>query len=142
MSITARSRSRYQVEIQAGNHQFISDEPTSIGGDDAGPSPFDLLLASLASCTIITLQMYAGRKQWPLDGVEVQLNIRSDEQVAPDGKKHRSSVIEMDLSYSGPLSMEQIERLNDIATRCPIHRTLTGDVKILAKSAGATAVYP
>ena len=141
MSITARSRSRYQVEIQAGNHQFISDEPAGVG-DDAGPNPFDLLLSSLASCTIITLQMYAGRKQWPLEGVEVKLDIRSVEELAPDGNKHRSSVIEMDLSFDGPLSMEQVERLNEISTRCPIHRTLTGEVKILAKSAGATAVYP
>ena len=141
MSITARSRTRYQVEIQAGNHQFISDEPLGVG-DDAGPSPFDLLLSSLASCTIITLQMYAGRKQWPLEGVDLRLDIQSVEEVAPDGNKHRSSVIEMDLSFSGNLTQEQIQRLNEIATRCPVHRTLTGDVKILARAAGAAAVFP
>lgn len=130
MAITARSVKGYQVEIDAGNHTFISDEPLGLG-EDAGPCPFDLLLASLASCTVITLNMYARRKNWPLEGVEVSMDIRSSEIQAPDGGKARSSIIDSRLTFRGPLSVEQIQRLEEIAHRCPVHRTLKGDIKIL-----------
>lgn len=132
MSVQARSLKNYQVEIQAGNHRLISDEPIGVG-DDAGPNPFDLLLSGLASCTVITLQMYARRKGWPLEGVSMTADLRSAEQIAEDGSKHRSSVIEMDLSFQGDLSPEQIRRLEEIALRCPVHRTLTGDIQIFAR---------
>jgi putative redox protein len=133
MVVTARSLQKYQVEIKAGNHQFISDEPLGIG-DDKGPNPFDLLLAGLASCTIITLRMYAERKQWPLDGVEMRLEMHSVDAVGKDGKKARNSQIETHLTFSGDLSPEQIERLEDIASRCPVHRTLSGEIVITTES--------
>jgi len=129
MTVTARSLKNYQVEIDAGSHHFISDEPAGIG-DDAGPSPFDLLLSGLASCTIITLQMYARRKNWPLEKVEAELDIRSAELRDVDGIKRRSSHIHISLTFHGPLSTEQISRLSDISTRCPVHLTLMGDIKI------------
>jgi putative redox protein len=129
MGITARSLRNYQVEITAGNHQLVSDEPVGIG-DDAGPNPFDLMLAGLASCTIITLQMYARRKKWPLEGVEMGLDMTSTERRGPGGARERSSVIEMELTFQGPLSEAQIRRLEEIATRCPVHRTLSGDIQI------------
>lgn len=129
MTITARSLKNYQVEIDTGSHQFISDEPEGIG-DGAGPSPFDLLLSGLASCTIITLQMYARRKNWPLEKVEAALNFRSAEQRDDDGNKQRSSHIHIKMTFFGPLTSEQIRRLEDISTRCPVHLTLLGDIKI------------
>lgn len=132
MTITARSLSNYQVEITADRHQFISDEPVNIGGDDAGPSPFDLLLASLASCIIITLQMYSKRKEWPLEQVEISLDIRVSESRSPDGTRLNTSIIEPQLTLHGPLTSEQMRRLEDIANRCPVSRTLEGDVKVLA----------
>src|SRR5574338_1616845 len=103
MSITARSLKNYQVEITTGSlHTFISDEPPAMGGDDAGPSPFDLLLAGLASCTIITLHMYARRKNWPLERVDMQASLRAVETTV-DGVRLRSSVIDTRLSFHGPL---------------------------------------
>lgn len=127
--ITARSLKNYQVEIEAGSHHFTSDEPAGIG-DDAGPSPFDLLLSGLASCTIITLQMYARRKNWPLEKVEARLDFHTAESRDADGGKHRTSNIHIKMTFYGPLSIDQIRRLEDISTRCPVHLTLLGDIKI------------
>lgn len=129
--ISAHSRSKYQVDIQAGNHHFISDEPAGIG-DDAGPSPFDLLLSGLASCTIITLHMYANRKNWPLEKVDMEASIRSVE-TQTDGNKTRNSVIDTQLTFHGPLTTEQLVRLGEIASRCPVHRTLKGEIQILTR---------
>jgi putative redox protein len=134
MTITARSIKNYQVEITAGNHQFLSDEPLGIG-DDAGPNPFELLLAGLASCTIITLQMYAQRKNWPLEQVEMSLDMRSVENLNSEGIKTRSTLIDCRLKLQGDLNQEQIQRLTDIASRCPVHRTLSGDIAITTRLA-------
>jgi putative redox protein len=131
--IFAQSRSKYQVDIQAGNHRFVSDEPAGIG-DDAGPSPFDLVLSGLVSCTIITLHMYANRKNWPLERVGMEASIRSMENQTGDGKT-RSSVIDTQLTFHGPLTTEQIIRLGEIASRCPVHRTLKGEIQIQTRVA-------
>ncbi len=133
MRIEARSKTGYQVEIEAGRHQFIADEPAGIG-DDAGPGPYDLLLSALAACKIMTVQMYARRKGWPLEGVEAWLN--SDKIHARDCEDCESDpdsqvdLIEAELSFQGDLTVEQIERLGEIADRCPLHRTLTSETKV------------
>jgi putative redox protein len=129
MTVTARSIKNYQVEISSGRHRFLSDEPIGIG-DDTGPDPFDLLLGGLASCTVITLLMYAKRKNWPLEQVEISLDMRAVETVGEDGIKKRSSIIDTRLKLHGPLTTEQTSRLMDIASRCPVHRTLSGDIEI------------
>ena len=129
MPISARSLENYQVEIQTGTHTFISDEPVGIG-DGAGPEPFQLLLSALGSCTIITLQMYARRKQWPLEGVEADLDIASVQVVNSDGSKTRKSQILINLTVHGSLTPEQISRIEEIAARCPVHRTLLGNMSI------------
>jgi putative redox protein len=139
MTITARSIKNYQVEITAGNHQFLSDEPLGIG-DDAGPNPFELLLAGLASCTIITLQMYAQRKNWPLEQVEMSLDMRSVENLNSEGIKTRSTLIDCRLNLQGELTQEQIQRLTDIASRCPVHRTLSGEIEITTRLADLKTV--
>lgn len=127
MSITAHSLSNYQVHIDDGRHPFISDEPIGVG-DDAGPSPFDLLLSSLASCTIITLHMYARRKNWPLERVDMNLALAAPEP--PIGSKDQITTILTRLTFHGDLTEEQIRRLEQIATHCPVHKALRGDIQI------------
>lgn len=133
MAVIVRSLKNYQVQIFAGQHSFISDEPAEIG-DDAGPDPYTLLLASLGACTVITLQMYARRKQWPLEQVEVALSTyrihARDCEDCISRDDARVDIIETQLSISGPLDDEQRARLAEIAERCPVHRSLTGEIKI------------
>lgn len=111
----------YAVSIKARHHALISDEPAAIGGKDAGPAPFDLLLSGLGACTAITLRMYAKRKEWPLEGVDVDLRYLKTGDVAR---------IERFLSLKGPLSDEQKARLADIAERTPVTLAIKGGVPI------------
>jgi putative redox protein len=133
MAITARTITGYQVEISDGKHTIISDEPVPIGTDE-GMGPVDLLLAALASCVVITLHMYAGRKKWPLERVDVKLTVTvllakdcPDCNSPPDEKV---TVIQKQLTYTGDLNCEQKERLTEISDRCPVHRMLEREFKI------------
>ncbi len=139
MSITAHTIQNYQVEITNGRHTFISDEPVSAGGDDAGPNPYDLLLGALASCTVITLHMYAQRKEWDLRRVHVRLDHR---KVAADDcdecettGRAKVDIINLDIGFEGDLGDEQRERLLEIAERCPVHRTLLSENVIRVRQA-------
>lgn len=138
MTITARSLENYQVEITNGRHTFVSDEPVSVGGDDAGPSPYDLLLSSLASCTIITLHMYAERKEWPLESVHLTLDYekvraRECDDCESEGNAN-VDIVTVQITFQGDLTSEQLARLKEIAQRCPVHRTLTSETKIRMES--------
>jgi putative redox protein len=106
-----QAAARYSVNIRAGHHDLVGDEPQSAGGGDKGPSPFGLVLAGLAACTAITLRMYAERKNWPLSGLALEL------QYFRDGKSFR---IERVLHVEGDLDGEQRARLADIAERTPV----------------------
>jgi len=123
----------YGQEIHAGPHRLSADEPTSLGGHDSGPSPYDMLLAALGACTSMTLRMYADRKGWPLERVAVTLRHRKiyakdcEECVSKHG---RVDVIERDIAIEGPLDDEQRTRLMEIADRCPVHPTLRGETII------------
>lgn len=112
---------RYAVSIRTGNHQLVADEPQKLGGGDAGPAPYDLLLASLGACTAITLKMYAERKQWPLAEAKVALHYLVE---------NGAGRIERVLTLDGPLDADQRARLADIAERTPVTLTLKSGLAI------------
>jgi putative redox protein len=116
----------YQQTVRIGKHTLVADEPISMGGNDAGPEPFDFLLASLGACTAITLRMYAERKQLPLTGVRVEL---LHEKVASE-KHGKVDRIVRTIILDGGLTPEQRTRLLAIANKCPIYRTLQSDLRI------------
>ncbi|WP_235298275.1 bifunctional alpha/beta hydrolase/OsmC family protein [Portibacter marinus] len=121
----------FTTEIMAGNHGLVADEPEDIGGNDFGPSPYELLNASLGACTAMTLQMYARRKKWPLDTVKVHLSFdrRYIEDCAScEDPKSKISHFDVCINLEGNLSQEQRERLLEIANKCPVHRTLDEEV--------------
>lgn len=123
-SAVARRRQGYEHELEVREHRLIADEPQDRGGTDAGPKPTELLAAALASCTAITIEMYADRKGWELGQVEVSADYTPGTPDAPPR-------FEVRISIPADLSEEQRERILVIAGKCPVHRTLTAqDVKI------------
>lgn len=110
---------RYQQEVLVGEQHLLADEPVAVGGADAGPSPFEFLMAGLGACTSMTIRMYAERKQMPLTRVSVELRHNKTEV---DGKL--LDRIEREITLEGRLSPEERERLLEIANRCPVHRAL------------------
>ena len=135
--------SGFRVEIEAGAHAFVADEPLEAGGTDDGPTPYDLILAALGACTAMTLRMYADRKQWPLESVTVHLHHgrshAADEQQC-ENRPMRLDQIERTLEILGPLTDEQRVRLAEIAERCPVHRTLDAGVRITTRLSASGAV--
>jgi putative redox protein len=128
----------FAQEIIAGPHQLVCDEPTSVGGTDRGPTPYDLLLAGLGSCTSMTIAMYARRKQWPLERVTVRLRhsrIHAEDCADCETRAGTIGLIERDIELEGVLDEEQRTRLLEIANRCPVHMTLTTQMHITTKLA-------
>jgi putative redox protein len=124
----------FTTEISAGDHVFLADEPEDVGGNNMGPTPYQLLNASLGSCTAMTLKMYAERKSWPLEKVTVSLRnskMHVEDSSHPEAKKSKVEVFNRRILLEGDLDQEQRERLLEIANKCPVHRTLTeSDVKV------------
>ena len=129
------ARDHYATRLLTRDHTLTADEPTAAGGRDRGPTPSDLLLAALASCTAITLRMYADRKGWPLDSARV--TVRYGEAGEGEGAAGRDAdtILDRRLELVGDLDDEQRDRLIEIARKCPIHRTLTGEVKVHTRAA-------
>lgn len=119
-AVAVIGKDRYRTEIDLGRHALTADEPPSHGGNDAGPAPYDLLLASLGACTAITLRMYAERKEWPLDRLEVRLRLRG---------MPGALMIERVLAAEG-VDAEQAARLAEIAEKTPVTLTLKGGIPI------------
>ncbi len=124
----------FKTTLTAGNHEIIADEPGNVeGGTDQGPDPYDLLLMSLGSCTVMTVKMYARRKDWAVEDIYLELRHNKDHAKdcadcdEPDSKIDR---IEKELIIKGDLSQEQRDKLLDISKKCPVHRTLLEDMEI------------
>ena len=133
----------YANEVRAGTHVLHADEPSTHGGSDTGPSPYEYLLAGLGACTSMTLRMYANRKGWPLERVAVRLHhakIHAEDCADCETQTGRVDRIDRELEIDGPLAADQRQRLLEIADRCPVHRTLTSEnvivTKLLERSAG------
>jgi putative redox protein len=126
--VSVSSKEKLQVQVSAGGHSLVADEPPD-AGDDAGPSPYDLLLSALGSCIVMTLLLYTRRKKWPLQSVEVDLDhdrvyVEDAESKERSGDSLDRFVVEIRLF--GDLTEEQRQRLAYIAGRCPVRRTLAG----------------
>ena len=128
----------FQQAIIAGKHHFVADEPVSAGGGDAGPDPYDYLLASLGVCTSMTVGFYARRNKWPLENVTVSLwhsRIHAkdcEECQTKDGMLDR---IDVEVELTGSLTAEQHAKLMDVAAKCPVHKTLTSEINVRLRSA-------
>ncbi len=124
----------YKTTLTAEPHELIADEPERVeGGTDQGPDPYDYLLMALGSCTVITVKMYARRKEWPVEDIYLELthNKSHDEDCRNcEEKESRIDVIGKELIVEGELTDEQLDRLLDISKKCPVHRTLLGDIRI------------
>jgi putative redox protein len=125
------SREGLQQEIWAGGHTLFADEPVDAGGQDGGPNPYELLLGALGACTSMTLLLYARRKGWDLQHVEVRL--RHDRIYAQDcakceTKDGRIDHIAKEIVVAGELDDVQLQRLGEIAARCPVNQTLTHEI--------------
>ncbi len=133
--VTVRSLANLQNEVRYGpGHSLIADEPVQAGGEDAGPDPYTLLLAALGSCVSMTLMLYARRKGWPLEEVTVTLRQKrihardcAECERTTDGYVHE---IQRRVTVAGQLSDEQRSRLQEIAHKCPVHKTLTSEIVI------------
>jgi uncharacterized OsmC-like protein len=127
------SAAGFEQEIHAGRHRLKADEPVAAGGTDAGPTPYDLLLAALGACTSMTVALYARRKSWPLEAVTVRLRhgrIYATDCANCETKEGMIDRIERDLEFAGPLTAEQRSKLVEIAEKCPVHRTLVSEIDI------------
>jgi len=131
--IVVRSQAGLTQRIDVRGHQLMADEPKDQGGNDAGPNPYELLLSALGSCTAITVRMYAQRKGWPLESIEVALQherIHAEDCAECDTNQGFLDKITKSSSLRGPLDAEQRQRLMDVSERCPVQKTLQHEVHI------------
>ena len=130
--VVVSSTSGLSQEIVSGKHRWAADEPAPFG-TDTGPSPYELLLASLGACTSMTLELYARRKGWPLESVAVHLRhmkIYAEDCADCETRQGMIDRIERRIELIGPLDPDQKAKLMDIADKCPVHRTLSREISI------------
>jgi putative redox protein len=121
MRAIAIRKGKYEHDLKIRDHHLTADEPDDLGGSDLGPNPQELLAASLASCTAITIEMYAERKGWDVSGLEVDCDYTPAERGCPTS-------FNLVVRLPETLTDDQVERLSVIAAKCPVHRTLEGEV--------------
>lgn len=121
---THLSNTDYLAESTNETHTWKADEPLEIGGKNQGPNPYELLLSALTSCSAITMKMYANRKEWPMEGAEIQCELVKEDPNAPYSIRRKIKVL-------GPLDAEQRERLIQIANLCPVHKMLNQNTTIV-----------
>src|SRR5215210_3493404 len=130
--VVVRTEGALQTVVMANGHALVADEPVSVGGTDAGPTPYNYLLVALGSCTAMTLRMYADRKGWPLESVTVRLGHQKVHAMDWEECETKDKIdhIRLELELAGPLNEPQRVRLLEISERCPVHRTLTSEVMV------------
>jgi len=139
MTVSIESASSdFLVQISAGRHVLVSDEPRTVGGQDAGPTPYELLLGALGACKAITLRMYARRKGWPLQGVYLNLSHakkHAEDCANCDSADSLVDNIDVEIRLAGELTEQQRRTLLAVAEKCPLHRTLSSRVQIRTRAA-------
>jgi putative redox protein len=132
----------FKQEVIAGKHHLVADEPASVGGGDAGPDPYDYLLASLGVCTSMTVGLYARRKELPLEKITVSLwhsRIHAKDCEECQTQEGMLDRIDVEVELTGALTAEQHARLMEVAAKCPVHRTLTSEINIRLRAAEKSA---
>jgi putative redox protein len=120
-AVVRTAEGKFRQSIVIGEHVLVADEPRDVGGDDAGPTPHELFLAALGTCTSMTMKMYAERKGWPLERCEVTVSM---------SREGNATTLHRKIVLSGPLDDEQRRRILEIARKCPVHRTLSNPIAI------------
>ena len=131
-------KSKFNQMISVGPHRMVADEPVAAGGEDAGPGPYDFLLAGLGACTSMTMRLYADRKSLPLDRVTVTLKhskIHAEDCAECETRDGMLDQIDRVIAMEGNLDVEHRKKLMEIADKCPVHRTLTSEIRIVTKAA-------
>jgi len=130
--------SKFQQTVTSGPHQMLADEPVAAGGQDSGPGPYDFVLAGLGACTSMTMRMYADRKSLPVERITVTLKhskIHAEDCAECETREGMLDQIDRVIQIEGALDADQRKRLMEIADKCPVHRTLTSEVRIVTKAA-------
>ena len=121
----------YRTDILANGHHLVADEPRSVGGNNLGPTPYDLLVSGLGACTCMTLRMYADRKKWPVESISIKLNhqkIHANECRGCETQSGKLDRIDLEIDIKGEINQEQKKRMLEIAEKCPVHRTLHSEM--------------
>jgi putative redox protein len=127
----------FAQEIEIGSHELYADEPVSFGGTESGPSPYDLLLAALGSCTSMTIGFYARKRSWPLEKIIVSLRhsrIHAADCEDCETKEGKIDRIDLEIQLTGSLTDEQRAKLIEVAGKCPVHQTLTSEINIKTRA--------